>query len=90
MAKNIVLLSDGTGNSAGKLFRTNVWRLYQALDLSRPEAGGRARADRVLRRRRRLILLHADGCCVGGAVGWGLKRNVIDLLHIPVSELRGK
>ena len=31
--KNIVLLSDGTGNSAAKLFKTNVWRLYQMLDL---------------------------------------------------------
>jgi uncharacterized protein (DUF2235 family) len=34
MSRNIVLLSDGTGNSAGKLFRTNVWRVYQALVLS--------------------------------------------------------
>ena len=34
MSRNIVLLSDGTGNSAGKLFKTNVWRAYQALDLS--------------------------------------------------------
>ena len=31
--KNVVLLSDGTGNSAAKLFKTNVWRLYQTLDL---------------------------------------------------------
>jgi uncharacterized protein (DUF2235 family) len=37
MSKNIVLLSDGTGNSAGSLFKTNVWRLYQLLDLSNPE-----------------------------------------------------
>ncbi|MBI3699093.1 MAG: DUF2235 domain-containing protein [Afipia sp.] len=34
MARNIVLLSDGTGSSAGKLFKTNVWRTYQALSLS--------------------------------------------------------
>jgi uncharacterized protein (DUF2235 family) len=34
MGRNIILLSDGTGNYAGKLFKTNVWRLYQALDLS--------------------------------------------------------
>lgn len=33
MARNIVLLSDGTGNSAAKPFKTNVWRLFQALDL---------------------------------------------------------
>ena len=36
MAKNIVLLSDGTGNSAAKLFKTNVWRIHGALDLSDP------------------------------------------------------
>lgn len=34
--KRIVVLSDGTGNSSAKLFKTNVWRLYQALDLSGP------------------------------------------------------
>jgi uncharacterized protein (DUF2235 family) len=37
MAKNIVLLSDGTGNTSATLFTTNVWRLYQALDLSDPD-----------------------------------------------------
>ena len=72
MAKNIVLLSDGTGNSAGKLFKTNVWRLYQALDLT----GGSQ------------IARYNDGvgtssfkplAILGGAVGWGLKRNVLDL-----------
>jgi hypothetical protein len=70
--RSIVLLSDGTGNSAAKLFRTNVWRFYQALDLS--SAGQVARYD--------------DGvgsssikplAIIGGAVGWGLKRNLIDL-----------
>ena len=39
MPKAIVLFSDGTGNSAAALFKTNVWRLYQALDLSPPEPG---------------------------------------------------
>ena len=33
MAKKIILLSDGTGNSAGKVWRTNVWRVFQALEL---------------------------------------------------------
>ena len=32
--KTIVLLSDGTGNSSAMLFRTNVWRIYEALDVS--------------------------------------------------------
>ena len=34
MSQNIVLLSDGTGNSAAKVWRTNVWRTFEALDLS--------------------------------------------------------
>ena len=34
VAKNIILLSDGTGNSAAKLHKTNIWRVYQALDLT--------------------------------------------------------
>ncbi len=72
MSRNIILLSDGTGNSAAKLQRTNIWRLYQALDL----AGG----DQ--------IATYDDGvgtssfkpmAILGGALGYGLKRNVIDL-----------
>ncbi|WP_316199369.1 DUF2235 domain-containing protein [Bradyrhizobium sp. SZCCHNS2002] len=31
MGKNIVLLSDGTGNSAANVHKTNIWRLYRAL-----------------------------------------------------------
>ena len=34
MSRNIVLLSDGTGNSSAKVWRTNVWRTFEALDLS--------------------------------------------------------
>lgn len=34
--KDIFLFSDGTGNSSAKLFKTNVWRLYEALDLGEP------------------------------------------------------
>jgi hypothetical protein len=77
MAKNIVLLSDGTGNSAGKLFKTNVWRLYQALALSPPGSGAPSQ-----------IAYYDDGvgsssfrpaAVLGGAFGWGLKRNVLDL-----------
>ncbi|MGE5525077.1 MAG: DUF2235 domain-containing protein [Rhodospirillaceae bacterium] len=77
MNKNIVLLSDGTGNSAGKLFKTNVWRLYQALALSPPGSGAPKQ-----------IAYYDDGvgsssfklaAIVGGAFGWGLKRNVLDL-----------
>lgn len=72
VGRNIVLLSDGTGNSAGKLFKTNVWRLYEALDLSNASQ----------------IASYDDGvgtssfkpfAVLGGAFGWGLKRNVLAL-----------
>jgi uncharacterized protein (DUF2235 family) len=71
--KNIVLLSDGTGNSSAKVLKTNVWRLYQALDLRHPE---------------RQIAYYDDGvgtssfkplAILGGVFGIGLKRNVIDI-----------
>ena len=29
----IVILSDGTGNAASSVWRTNVWRIFQSLDL---------------------------------------------------------
>lgn len=35
--RNIVVFSDGTGNSSAKLARTNVWRMYRALDLADPQ-----------------------------------------------------
>src|SRR5690349_20591900 len=70
--RNIVVLSDGTGNSSAKANKTNVWRLFQALD--------QTRADQIAR--------YDDGvgtssnrylAAFGGAFGWGLKRNVLDL-----------
>ena len=70
--KNIVLLSDGTGNGAAKKNKTNVWRLYAALNLHDDKQ----------------IAMHDDGVgskdslwsrVLGGAFGFGLKRNVIEL-----------
>jgi len=36
MAKNIVICSDGTGNSAIKGRGTNVFKLFEAIDLNGP------------------------------------------------------
>lgn len=72
MTKKIILFSDGTGNSAAALFKTNVFRLYQAIDLSSNDQ----------------IAFYDDGvgtssfrplAMLGGAFGFGLKRNVLDL-----------
>lgn len=80
MAKNIILLSDGTGNSASNLFKSNVWRLYQALDLTSEDPDDKGQPKQ--------LAYHDDGvgtssfkpwALLGGAFGWGLKRNVLDL-----------
>ena len=73
MGKNIVLLSDGTGNSAAKLFKTNVWRLYQALDLTPGSDQIAFYDDGVGTSTFRPLAL------LGGGLGIGLKRNVKDL-----------
>ncbi|HEY0420889.1 MAG TPA: DUF2235 domain-containing protein [Acetobacteraceae bacterium] len=74
--KRIILLSDGTGNSSAKLFKTNVWRLYQALDLSGSDPENLQ------------VACYNDGvgtssfkplAIAGGVFGWGLKRNVLHL-----------
>jgi uncharacterized protein (DUF2235 family) len=78
MYRNIILFSDGTGNSSAKLFRTNVWRIYQAVDLTDPK-------DPTLPRQ---FAFYDNGvgtssfkplAALGGAVGVGLARNVREL-----------
>lgn len=76
-AKSIVLFSDGTGNSSAKLFKTNVFRLYEAVDLGPTQAG-----------RQRQIAFYDNGVgtsafrplrMLQGAFGFGLKRNVLEI-----------
>ncbi len=78
MQKNIVLFSDGTGNSAASPFKTNVWRLYQAIDLKPPSA-----PEDPLQ-----IVYYDNGvgtenfrplAALGGAFGIGAWKNVRDL-----------
>lgn len=71
MSKNIVLLSDGTGNSSAKLFKTNVWRLFQALDLTDPTKQVAFYDNGVGTSSFKLF------AALGGIFGFGLKRNVI-------------
>ncbi|MBU8546140.1 MULTISPECIES: DUF2235 domain-containing protein [Roseomonadaceae] len=76
--RNIVLLSDGTGNSSRSLFQTNVRRVYEALDLADPKDPKHPRQ----------FAYYDDGvgtssfrplALLGGAFGFGLSRNVRDL-----------
>ena len=75
LSRNILLFSDGTGNSSGKLQKTNVWRLYEALDLGYP-----APADEPIQ-----IAYYDNGvgtssfqlfAALGGIFGFGLARNI--------------
>ena len=81
MSRRIVLLSDGTGNSSAKVWRTNVWRVFESIDLSGSSQ----------------IAYYDDGvgtsgfkplAIVGGAFGWGLKRNVLDLYKFACRNFR--
>jgi uncharacterized protein (DUF2235 family) len=71
MAKNIVLLSDGTGNSSKAFFKTNVWRLFQVLDLRDPDAQIAFYDDGVGTSSFRLFAILA------GVFGIGMMRNVV-------------
>ena len=82
MGRKIILLSDGTGNSAAKVWRTNVWRVFESLDLSGSDQ----------------IAAYDDGvgtssfkpaAVLGGAFGFGLKRNVLDLYKFACRNHRG-
>ncbi|MGI9493848.1 MAG: DUF2235 domain-containing protein, partial [Geminicoccaceae bacterium] len=75
--RSIVLFSDGTGNSSVSAQKSNVWRLYQALDLN-PDAEGACQQ----------LAFYDDGVgtqgfrplrLLSGAFGWGLSRNVRQL-----------
>jgi len=70
--RDLVALSDGPGNSASKPFKTNVWRLYQVLNL----------------RDGSQVAVFGDGVgnstitfvrVLGLALGVGVKRNVLNL-----------
>ena len=79
--KRIILLSDGTGNSAGKVWRTNVWRVFESLDLTSSQQ----------------IAFYDDGvgtssfkpfAILGGAFGFGLKRNALDIYKFACRNYR--
>ncbi len=83
MGRKIVLLSDGTGNSAAKVWRTNVWRVFESLDLSGSDQ----------------VACYDDGvgtsafkplAILGGAFGYGLKRNVLDLYKFACRNCRSE
>jgi hypothetical protein len=82
MSTNIILLSDGTGNSAAQLHKTNVWRVYRALDLSTADQLAEY-DDGVGTSSLRPLKL------IGGGFGLGLARNVRHLYAFLSRNYRG-
>ena len=77
--KHIILSSDGTGNSGGKKYNTNVWNLHTAIDRNDYEKG-----DSNIQQ----VTFYDDGVgtdqlkwlkLFGGAFGLGLAINVKEL-----------
>jgi uncharacterized protein (DUF2235 family) len=76
MGKNIIICSDGTGNTAIKDRGTNVFKLFEAVDLNGHRNNAALDAQ---------VALYDDGVgtqtflplkLLGGAFGYGLARNV--------------
>jgi uncharacterized protein (DUF2235 family) len=81
--KNIVLCSDGTGNTAIKNRGTNVFKLYEAVDLNGYKSNEKDGTNLP-----RQVAFYDDGVgtqkikpiqAISGALGLGLKKNVLEL-----------
>ncbi len=79
MAKNIIICSDGTGNTAIKGRGTNVFKMFESVDLN---------SHRFQPERTPQVAIYDDGVgteslrlmrILGGAAGYGLSRNVRQL-----------
>jgi uncharacterized protein (DUF2235 family) len=79
MPKNVIICSDGTGNTAIKDRGTNVFKLFEAVDLNGHRTNPKLQPQ---------VALYDDGVgtesflplkLLGGAFGWGMKRNVLKL-----------
>ena len=82
--KKIVVLSDGTGNSREKRNKTNVWHIWKALDLAEEEGIQTvARYDDGVGSSTFKL-----GATLAGAIGYGLKRNVLSLYKFFLQYLR--
>lgn len=73
MSKNIVICSDGTGNTAKKGRGTNVFKLYESVDLNHEQTQLTFYDDGVGTQRFKIIKI------LGGAFGFGMSRNVRQL-----------
>ncbi len=73
MAKNIIICSDGTGNTAIKSRGTNIFKLFESVDLHQDKKQLAIYDDGVGTENLKIFRI------LGGAFGFGLARNVRQL-----------
>jgi uncharacterized protein (DUF2235 family) len=71
MGRNLLVFSDGTGNSGGKTRGTNVWRLHNLIERHHPTHPQLTFYDDGVGTQD-LSLLRV----IGGVFGWGLSENI--------------
>ncbi len=81
MAKNIVLCSDGTGNQGGRGTGTNVYKIYNAVDIHDPDFVQVTFYDNGVGTNKNKYLR-----ALTGAFGLGFKQNVKDLYEFLARE----
>ena len=74
MAKNIVLCADGTGNKGGYTPDSNVFKIYEAIDLYDDEVEQIAFYDNGVGTQTVKYIR-----ALSGALGFGFEANVCDL-----------
>lgn len=79
--KNIVLCADGTGNSGGVGKDTNVWRLYNAVDVNNKDINQIAFHDDGVGTNKNVVMK-----AMGLAFGLGLSKNIRELYKNAVMQ----
>ena len=81
--KNIILCSDGTGQSGGAGISTNVWRIYDAIDIQYKDKKQLVFYDDGVGTNKNMVLK-----VMGLVLGYGLSRNIRELYKYTVMHYK--
>ncbi len=81
--KNIILCSDGTGQSGGAGISTNVWRIYDAIDIQYKDKKQLVFYDDGVGTNKNMVLK-----IMGLVLGYGLSRNIRELYKYTVMHYK--
>ncbi|MCF6319322.1 MAG: DUF2235 domain-containing protein [Proteobacteria bacterium] len=81
--KNIVLCADGTGQSGGVGSNTNVWRIYDAIDIKHPKVKQLTFYDNGVGTNKNILMK-----TMGLVFGFGLSKNIRELYKYAVMHYK--